>query len=182
MKQEYVKLAIVASLVILIISFWKQIRRALKITWDIHTERRIKQLHPSLQESARAFINDAEQQGFKLRITSAFRSFAEQQALYDQGRKTPGEIVTNAKPGTSFHNYGLAIDVVEIKDGKGLWENTNWPKIAAIGKKHGFAWGGDWASFKDKPHFEKSFGFSTGQLLAKYENGHRTGEYVTLTA
>lgn len=42
--------------------------------------------------------------------TSGYRSFAEQTKLYNQGRRTEGDIVTRSKPGLSFHNYGLASD------------------------------------------------------------------------
>lgn len=38
------------------------------------------------------------------------RLFEEQDALYAQGRTTPGPIVTAASGGLSFHNYGLASD------------------------------------------------------------------------
>ena len=45
------------------------------------------------------------------------RTMATQQALWDQGRTTPGEIVTNAKPGSSAHNYGMALDVMVLING-----------------------------------------------------------------
>jgi len=38
------------------------------------------------------------------------RSFEDQFRLYSQGRTVKGPIVTKAKPGLSFHNYGLASD------------------------------------------------------------------------
>jgi hypothetical protein len=38
------------------------------------------------------------------------RTFAEQDALYAQGRTRKGLRVTNAKGGQSYHNYGLAAD------------------------------------------------------------------------
>lgn len=42
--------------------------------------------------------------------TSGLRSLDDQRKLYDQGRVTPGRIVTKARPGLSMHNYGLASD------------------------------------------------------------------------
>jgi hypothetical protein len=39
----------------------------------------------------------------------------EQAALYAKGRTSGGRIVTKAKPGQSYHNYGLAFDWVPIK-------------------------------------------------------------------
>lgn len=60
--------------------------------------------------------------GIKLRVAQATRTIAQQNALYAQGRTAPGRIVTNAKGGESYHNYGLAIDVIEIKNGKTNWK------------------------------------------------------------
>ena len=49
---------------------------------------------------------------------SSFRSPDEQAKLYAQGRTEPGVIVTYAKPGLSFHNYGIASDWDYFVDGK----------------------------------------------------------------
>ena len=126
------------------------------MTWDKHTNLRIQQLQPQMKEKTIEFINRAESElGIKLRVTSAFRSFEEQEKLYAKGRTLPGKIVTWAKPGESYHNLGLAIDVVEIKDGKALWENPNWSKIGELGESMDFTWGGRWKK-KDLPHFQIS--------------------------
>lgn len=148
--------------------------------WDLLSESRILTLHPSVRDKATEFINKAEAQGIKLRVTSAHRSHAEQTALYEQGRTKPGKIVTKAKAGESSHNFGTAIDVVPIVNGNADW-NTDWNKIAVIGKSLGFSWGGDWKSFKDKPHFEMNFGNSLAQLRNKYNSGMLTNGYVQLT-
>ncbi|WP_439648439.1 M15 family metallopeptidase [Aquimarina aggregata] len=66
--------------------------------------------------------------GIRLQVTSAFRSWKEQAQLYNQGRSSPGQIVTHAKAGESYHNYGLAFDVVEIRSGRPIWKNPNWQK------------------------------------------------------
>ena len=52
----------------------------------------------------------------RLRITQALRTWDEQEELYAQGRTKKGKIVTNAKAGYSWHNYGLAIDVCILFD------------------------------------------------------------------
>lgn len=151
--------------------------------WDKVTASRINQLHPAVRDRAQKFIAEAARQGIYLRVTSGLRDFAEQAKLYAQGRTEPGNIVTNAKPGSSFHNYGCAIDVVEIKNGKGLWENPNWTKIAALGKSFGFVWGGDFKSIKDMPHFEYAGGKTISQLLIAYNAGQKdTSGYLTNVA
>jgi peptidoglycan L-alanyl-D-glutamate endopeptidase CwlK len=150
-------------------------------TWDIVSDRRISTLHPLVIGKAKELIIRAEKElGIKLRVTSALRTWAEQTNLYAKGRTTPGKKVTNAKAGSSYHNFGLAIDVVEIKNGKALWRNPNWNKIAELGKSIGFEWGGDWKSFKDKPHFQLTFGKSLAVLRELYRSGKRAGDYVNI--
>jgi peptidoglycan L-alanyl-D-glutamate endopeptidase CwlK len=155
--------------------------KAIMEAWnDIVTSERIKKLHPAIRQRAKDFIAEAARQGIKLRITRGLATWAEQQKLYDQGRTAASitkkeAIVTNARPGQSLHNYGLAIDVVEMKDGKALWNNPAWNKIGQLGKKFGFVWGGDFQSLVDKPHFEYSGGKSVSQLLAMYNAGQKDG-------
>ena len=74
--------------------------------------------------------------------------------LYSKGRIISGNIVTYALPGISYHNYGLAVDVCEYKNGKPFWHTKNWAVIGSIGKKHGLIWGGDWKRLVNKPHFQ----------------------------
>lgn len=138
-------------------------------TWDDVTNRRISELHPAVQCPAKNFINIVERElGIKLRVASGYRSFAEQTKLYNQGRTTEGQVVTNAEAGESYHNYGLAIDVVEIKDGEANWDVGMYKKIAPYGKAEGFEWGGDWESFTDFPHFQITGGKSTSELKKLY--------------
>jgi peptidoglycan L-alanyl-D-glutamate endopeptidase CwlK len=127
------------------------------------------------------FLQIAKVKGIDLHITSGMRTFEEQQALYDQGRTKPGKIVTKAKPGTSFHNYGLAIDVIPFVDSKPDWNTKLWPEISDIGKGLGFSWGGDWKTFKDLPHFEFPANTSYKVLLALHNAGKLDKEgYVVL--
>ena len=74
--------------------------------------------------------------GIKLRIIQGFRTYAEQDALYAQGRTKKGKKVTNAKGGQSNHNLGLAIDVAEIKNGNIDWneQETALPKLHLLEK------------------------------------------------
>jgi len=142
----------------------------------------IDKLHPSIRTATMIAVTSAQAAltgRAQPRITFGLRTFEEQQALYDQGRTKPGQKVTNAKPGQSYHNYGLAIDVALLIDGKELswdtgkdWDGdkqSDWMEVVAAFKKAGFAWGGDWRTFKDMPHFEMTFGHDWRELLAKHE-------------
>lgn len=135
------------------------------------SEARLAEINPQLANRIRAMAADLRAQGINVMVTSGYRSFAEQNRLYAQGRTTPGNIVTNARGGQSLHNYGLAVDVVPIgANGQPDWNvpNSTWQKIGAAGKRQGMEWGGDWTSFVDRPHFQMTAGRSTSSLLAQY--------------
>jgi peptidoglycan L-alanyl-D-glutamate endopeptidase CwlK len=120
------------------------------------------------------------------RFAYTLRTFAEQDVLYAQGRSKPGKVVTNAKGGQSYHNYGLAIDIVLLvdKDKNGSFETASWDvktdfdkdakadwmEVVQIFKRYGYEWGGEW-KFKDDPHFQKSFGKSIYELRALHTAG-----------
>lgn len=142
---------------------------------DAASEKRLAEVNPQLANRIRRAAADLKAQGINVMVTSGYRSFAEQNALYAQGRTKPGNIVTNAKGGQSLHNYGLAVDLVPL-DSKGQpnWNasESTWQKIGAAGKKQGLEWGGDWKSFKDRPHLQMTGGKSISQLLSQYnQNG-----------
>jgi peptidoglycan L-alanyl-D-glutamate endopeptidase CwlK len=145
---------------------------------DLVTLERIKLLHPKLRIEALEMydeICEALKGTAICRFSYTLRTFAEQDVLF---KKVPK--VTNAKGGMSFHNYGLAIDIVLIIDGKtASWDiktdfdgdgKSDWMEVVAILKSFGYEWGGDW-KFYDAPHFQKTFGYSVRQLLALYNDG-----------
>lgn len=163
---------------------------------DSVSQARISKLHPSVRNEVTAIVNEcnANLKGrAQLRIAQGLRTYPEQTALYAQGRTTKGpnvtklkplgSTVTNAKAGQSIHNYGLAVDIVLIIDGKEAswdikkdWDGdgvSDWMECVMIFKKFGWDWGGEWISFKDYPHFEKR-GYKWQNLikLSKDVNGY----------
>lgn len=149
---------------------------------DKITLQRIELLHPDLRKEVKEMyqeICEALTGRAICRFAYTLRTFAEQEVLYAQGRTRPGKIVTNAKGGQSYHNYGLAVDIVLLvdRDGNGTFEaaswetnvdfdedgKADWQEVVAIFKRYGWEWGGDW-KFSDKPHFQKTFGKSIKQL------------------
>ena len=151
---------------------------------DKVSQDRIDQLHPSIRLDVSNLIEKINTKVLtgraKVRIAQGLRTFAEQDALYAQGRTKPGKKVTNAKGGQSIHNYGLAVDIVLILDGKtASWDEksdfdkdqqSDWTEVVTEFKRAGFSWGGDWRTFKDMPHFEKTSGLSLKQIQDKYKN------------
>lgn len=138
----------------------EEIRAAHGETYDPNTERRIGTLQPDMQRAARRVLAAARQDSRDVRIASAWRDPAEQARLYAKGRTDPGRIITNAKPWSSWHNYGLAIDLAVIHPRDGYVGDPA-PYIA-IGRavmadpelRRTLRWGGDFSSFKDYPHYE----------------------------
>jgi peptidoglycan L-alanyl-D-glutamate endopeptidase CwlK len=139
----------------------------------------LKDLNPIVKDKVEQLqtIMDNKLTKYKMIITQGFRSMDEQAKLYAQGRTAPGHIVTNARPGTSYHNYGLAVDFALVTpDGKkAVWDvksdfdhdgKADWMEVVAEAKKLGFEWGGDWTSFKDMPHLQITFGLSIKELMA----------------
>ncbi|NUU61276.1 M15 family metallopeptidase [Paenibacillus agri] len=138
---------------------------------------RLSGLHPVILAASAALIERCYARGIPIVITQGLRTIAEQDALYAQGRTKPGSIVTNAKGGYSYHNYGLAVDfALLLPNGSSVsWDmkldgNGNniadWLEVAEEGKRLGFEWGGDWTSFKDYPHLQMTFGLTLAQLRA----------------
>lgn len=99
-------------------------------------------------------------------FTMGYRSIAEQNNLYASGRTRKGRIVTNAKGGQSYHNYGLALDFVPIVNGKADWNDIElFKKVAQEAVKLGFESGANFTSIKDYPHIQLTFGLSINELL-----------------
>ncbi|MGM1023566.1 MAG: M15 family metallopeptidase [Bacillota bacterium] len=129
-------------------------------------------LHEVVRLAAEQLVERCYKRGVCIRITQGLRTIAEQDGLYAQGRTKPGNIVTNSKGGYSFHNFGVAIDFVLIESGydvKADKDNdgmADWYEVVAEAEALGFEWGGHWASFKDFPHFQMTFGLTTAQYRA----------------
>jgi len=140
------------------------------VTGDAVSDTRIQGLHPAIRMQATDFIKEANvnSDGTLIRVAQGFRTYAEQDVLYAKGRTAPGNIVTKAKGGFSNHNFGLAFDIVGIKNGN-VDYNLDWKSLSTLGKSKGFEWGGDW-KFKDMPHFENMFGNSLKELRALPKN------------
>nr|WP_235948379.1 M15 family metallopeptidase [Paenibacillus glycinis] len=134
----------------------------------------VEALHPVVAAKMTELIKLTSKAGITILITDGFRSSLEQDVLYEQGRTAKGQVVTNAKGGASYHNYGLAIDfALRTSEGDAIWDLTydgnhngkaDWSEVVAIAKSLGFAWGGDWKSFKDYPHLQMDFGYSIDEL------------------
>ena len=121
---------------------------------DPRSEKNIATLLPEARPIARALVHKAAQVGIQIRIISALRTYAEQDALYAQGRTKPGNRVTNARGGYSNHNFGIAFDVGVFEGTKYLPESVKYKAVGALGMDLGLEWGGSWKTIVDQPHFQ----------------------------
>ncbi|QHT48602.1 M15 family metallopeptidase [Bacillus sp. SB49] len=136
-------------------------------------------LHPVVEQKKEELMDAVRAKGIDVVITEGHRTMERQDALYAQGRSEGGSIVTSAKGGESYHNYGLAIDfALRTAEGDVVWDRVrddngngepDWMEVVEEAKSLGFEWGGDWSNFKDYPHLQMDFGLTIRDL----KNGKR---------
>ncbi len=131
--------------------------------------RNVSDLHPKVAAMCKAFIEECDKKGIDVLITSTYRDADSQTALYNQGRTKPGNIVTNAKAGQSFHNWKVAFDFCPIVNGKCQWNDKGlFATCGAIAENVGLEWAGRWAGkLKESAHCQ----FTNGLSISDFQKG-----------
>lgn len=125
-------------------------------------------LAAKVEAGLKSYRNEAAAKGGLLPadVFETWRSMERMTELYMQGRETAGKIVTNAKPGHSWHYFGCAVDIV-FRDPR--TKNWTWlgdfDKLAPHLIAQGLTWLGT-SKFPDKPHFELTGGLKVAEALA----------------
>ena len=142
---------------------------------DAISESRLAQVHPVLAAHAVQLLDRFDADNTPLRVTQGLRSWQQQEAIWLEGRDAQGNIVdptkvvTNAPPGSSWHEYGLAFDVVPMIEVNGNpliltpdWntEHSIWQHIIAVGESLGMYSGSHFGEHSphprpDDPHFQE---------------------------
>ena len=119
---------------------------------------RVNALDRDARVRLNAAVRDMRRRGIRPRINSAFRSRAEQRALYrcahSRRCRARRGIYGARRPGTSMHEAGLAVDLGGVASGRRHRRLT--PKgrmMVRIMARHGFKWR---YGLKDPAHFELS--------------------------
>jgi peptidoglycan L-alanyl-D-glutamate endopeptidase CwlK len=129
---------------------------------DTISEARLSLVWPGLSDKIHQLATMLEPEGFSYRVTQGLRTWQEQDALYAQGRTTPGKIVTNAQGGYSWHCLGVAVDLcpntVGTADGEFVpdWDVSHpaYARMIAVGESLGLTSGSTFVSLPDIPHFQ----------------------------
>jgi peptidoglycan L-alanyl-D-glutamate endopeptidase CwlK len=138
------------------------------------TLKTISTLELAFQRKAKQWLEEMIQTGILPLVYTGFRSMEEQAALYAIGRSKPGKIVTKARPGESYHNYGMAFDWVPMKPAARVdlfqadWNDETAFKLGervgitfglnAISWETGHLQDGRYASWRDIPQSKESPG------------------------
>lgn len=136
---------------------------------DQPTKSRLAELYqPFAEKMFNIYFNMYQKYGMRMRCTEGIRSYEKQQAIYDQGRKVPGKILTNAKPGQSLHNFGLAADSCFVGNDPFLDHSFNgavmWDAFGSFVKMENLTWGRYIPGIEDLVHVELAHGMSLGEL------------------
>lgn len=125
------------------------------------------QLHPVMREPVRNLLERLNAEGMPFALFEAFRTPDRQRFLYQVGRTREMErgIITKARAWQSFHQYGLAVDIVLRPKGNWSWDDSGknrqaWERLHALGRAAGLRS----LSF-EKPHLEWA-GSTLGDLQA----------------
>jgi hypothetical protein len=138
---------------------------------DRRTENNLATLAEPVRDRARSLLYHARADlHLDVRIIQGTRTYAEQNALYAQGRTAPGPIVTNARGGYSFHNFGVAFDVGLFRGRSYIEGGSGYISVGHLGEGIGLEWGGRWRSFQDMPHLQYP-GLSLNVLRSRFEQG-----------
>lgn len=149
---------------------------------DPRSERVIATLLPEVRPFARKLVQRARDAGITIKVISGLRTFAEQDALFAQGRSLPGHIVTNARGGYSNHNFGIAFDVGVFEGSRYLGDSPKYKTVGVLGQQLGLDWGGNWKTIVDLPHFQLrpawAKSLSEGDMLAALRARHSEGRGI----
>lgn len=136
---------------------------------DSISEARLQQIAPFLAQKIHTMSDMLEPEGIIIRVVQGLRSWTQQDALYAQGRTTPGLIVTKVRGGYSYHNFGLAVDCVpddpSLPGYQPDWNanHPSWKRMEAVGQSLGLDSGAVWRTFPDAPHFQITGRFPEGE-------------------
>lgn len=121
--------------------------------------RDLSELHPVVRTKVKEVMADIKKAKLNFEVFEAYRTPERQRKLFNQGG------VTKADAWQSYHQYGMAVDIVLKENGQWSWETgggrlAQWEQMNEIGRSHGLeplSW--------EKPHLQLT-GTSIKELRA----------------
>jgi peptidoglycan L-alanyl-D-glutamate endopeptidase CwlK len=135
---------------------------------DALSQSRLSEVMPVLQDKIHELATVLKPQGIELEVIEGLRSWQESDVLFQEGRTLRNglwvitdvrKVVTNARGGQSWHNYGLAVDVApEVIDGRIDWNGSHyqWVAMEKEARVLGLTCGADFKRLIDCPHAQLS--------------------------
>ncbi len=151
---------------------------------------RLEQVIPELARKVEAMEPSLP---FPVRVVQGLRTQEDQARIWAQGRTAPGDIVTDAPPLHSMHEFGLAVDLMPSLNPlgqpykpDGVAGSSRYITLRAVGEalglKSGSRWGKpDWPHFQmpnmpDSPTDQMRLDFEAGGLELVWDK-YRAGVY-----
>ena len=118
------------------------------------------ELHPDFLPYVKAFISKSWEKQIQIHLNSGYRSSEYQQHLQAEW-VAGGKVGPAPTRGTSYHNFGMAIDfnpvladgttALSTRHSAKRWHSSG---VVAIGESVGLRWGGHFATNYDPVHFD----------------------------
>lgn len=143
-------------------------------------EQLLSEVYPPFSDKLVELKSRCHKQGAKVKLIHGLRSMQEQTRLYNQGRSNNLPIVTKARAGSSWHNFGLGADWAfegdmpfpnpARKEGIRLWNI-----LGRNARDLRLNWGGDWGW--DFGHVEMTCGVKLFLIQKMHREAGKRGMY-----
>ena len=144
---------------------------------EVPPQRSLDGLAPRFRVLVEDLVDALECQGFDPVVAESLRTDERQKYLFGFGRQYDdgrGVVTHSAVGHTSWHFYGLAVDVISRSRG---WNpgSAFWTALGAEARIRGLVWGGDWRALSDFPHIQFGSGMPDSPSATHAEMHVRAG-------
>ena len=122
----------------------------------------LQYLRADVRANCETFLALCKEAGLNVKVTETVRDDEYQRYLAANGYAAKTATVP------TFHSVkaGLAFDICKNVKGHEYDDASFFDRCGQIAKQVGFSWGGDWKSFKDRPHIQwDAHGKYTGAMI-----------------
>jgi D-alanyl-D-alanine carboxypeptidase len=166
-------------------------RDSLKTIMNQASQDRLKLVYPRFADKIYKLSTLMAAEDLHITVAQGLRTVDEQDELYAKGRDSEGnvvdkaKVVTNARGGNSWHNFGLAVDCYPADQAGGVdWnpQHPDWKRMEALGVSLGLTSGANWIRIVDAPHFQLTGRFPVGAPTDEVRELYKTGGLLAVWA